>query len=122
MATKGSPGVAAPEKYKRYRELNRDHWFVLAVAVMGWMFDTMAQQLFTRARKPVIRDLLGGNASNARVDEQAAISTAVFMVGWALGGVVFGVLGDRIGRVRTMMMTILTYTVFTGLCVMSVGI
>jgi MFS family permease len=105
-----------------YRELNRYHWFVLAVACMGWMFDTMAQQLFNLARKPALRDLLGGHATAAAVDEQGAIATAVFMLGWAMGGVLFGVLGDRVGRARTMTMTILCYTLFTGLSVLSTGV
>jgi len=86
------------------------------------MFDTMAQQLFNLARKPAIRDLLGGNASDAIVSEQAAYATAIFMVGWALGGVLFGVLGDRLGRAKTMMMTILCYTIFTGLSLLSTSI
>jgi MFS family permease len=102
--------------------MNRYHWFVLAVSSLGWMFDTMAQQLFNLARKPAIRDLLGGNPSDAIVSEQAAYATAIFMVGWALGGVVFGVLGDRVGRVKTMMMTILFYTVFTGLSLLSTSV
>src|SRR4051812_4960921 len=118
MPPKSSPGVAAPP-YRWYRELNRYHWFVLAVSSLGWMFDTMAQQLFNLARKPAIRDLLGGNASDAIVSEQAAYATAIFMVGWALGGVLFGVLGDRLGRAKTMMMTILCYTIFTGLSLFS---
>jgi MFS family permease len=105
-----------------YRELTRYHWFVLGVACMGWMFDTMAQQLFNLARKPALRDLLGGHASPAVVDEQGAIATAVFMVGWALGGVLFGILGDRLGRAKTMMLTILCYTVFTGLSLLSTGV
>src|SRR6202035_244164 len=98
-----------------YRDLNRYHWFVLAVACGGWMFDTMAQQLFNLARKPAIRDLLGGHASNATVDDQSASATMVFMIGWAIGGIYFGVLGDRLGRAKTMMLTILCYTIFTGL-------
>jgi MFS family permease len=109
-------------KYAWYRELNGYHWFVLSVASMGWMFDTMAQQLFNLARKPAIREVLGGGASNATVDKQAAWATAIFMVGWAIGGVFFGVLGDRLGRAKTMMITILSYTVFTGLSVLSTGV
>lgn len=105
-----------------HSELTRYHWFVLIVAIMGWMFDTMAQQLFNLARKPAIRDLLGGHASGAQVDQQAAYATCVFLVGWGLGGVLFGVLGDRIGRAKTMMLTILCYTIFTGLSVFSVGV
>lgn len=112
---------AAPQS-SWHSELTRYHWFVIAVAIMGWMFDTMAQQLFNLARKPAIRDLLGGHASAARVDEQAAYATCIFLVGWGLGGVLFGILGDRIGRAKTMMLTILCYTLFTGLSVFSVGV
>jgi MFS family permease len=108
--------------YRWYRELTGYHWFVLAVASMGWMFDTMAQQLFNIARKPAIKELLGAGAGNGMVDQQAAWATAIFMIGWASGGVLFGVLGDRIGRVKTMTITILTYTVFTGLSVFATGI
>src|SRR6266566_7175233 len=109
-------------KYAWYRELTGYHWFVLAVASMGWMFDTMAQQLFNLARKPAIRELLGAGATNATVDQQAAWATSIFMIGWAIGGIFFGILGDRLGRAKTMTITILSYTVFTGLSVLSTGI
>lgn len=109
-------------KYAWYKELNRYHWFVVIVASVGWMFDTMDQQLFNLARKPAITDLLGGNAPNAVVDEMAGYATSIFMIGWALGGVLFGILGDRIGRVKTMTLTILTYTIFTGIVIFSRGI
>jgi MFS family permease len=89
---------------------------------MGWMFDTMAQQLFNLARKPAIRELLGGRSSDATVSEQAGYATMVFMIGWALGGVLFGILGDRLGRAKTMIMTILCYSIFTGLSVLSTGV
>src|ERR1035441_2254938 len=54
---------------------------------------------------------LGARATDA----MGAYATSIFMIGWATGGVVFGILGDRIGRVRTMVWTILCYTFFTGL-------
>jgi MFS family permease len=115
-----SPGTqSADQKYSWYRELTGYHWFVLSVASMGWMFDTMAQQLFNLARKPAIRDLLGPGATPGQVDQQAAWATAIFMIGWAIGGVVFGILGDRLGRAKTMTITILSYTVFTGLSLLS---
>ena len=63
-------------KYAWYRELNGYHWFVLSVASMGWMFDTMDQQLFNLARKPAIRELLGSLATNPQVDKQAAWAAA----------------------------------------------
>src|SRR5665811_558615 len=109
---------AGGQKYAWWRELTGYHWFVLSVASMGWMFDTMAQQLFNLARKPAITELLGAGASNATVDQQAAWATSIFMI----GGVIFGILGDRIGRVKTMTITTLTYTVFTGLSVLSTSV
>jgi len=108
--------------YSWYRDLNRYQWFVVIVASVGWMFDTMAQQLFNLARVPALRDLLGGHASAGVVAEQAGYATMIFMIGWAIGGVLFGILGDRLGRVRTMMLTILCYTIFTGLSLLSVGV
>jgi MFS family permease len=102
-----------------YRELNRYHWFVLSAATLGWMFDTMAQQLFNLARNPAIRDLVGGDPPAGKVAELAGVATSIFMIGWATGGMLFGVLGDRLGRVKTMVLTILIYSVFTGLSVFS---
>jgi MFS family permease len=110
------------EKYAWYKDLNRYHWFVVIVASVGWMFDTMDQQLFNLARKPAIAELLGASASAGDKDYQAGVSTAIFMVGWALGGLLFGVLGDRLGRVKTMTLTILTYSLFTVANAFSTGI
>jgi MFS family permease len=114
--------VQSPQQgYSWRRDLNRYQWFVLAVASMGWMFDTMAQQLFNIARVPAIRDLMGGK-SGPQVSEQAGYATMIFMIGWALGGILFGILGDRLGRAKTMVMTILMYSVFTGLSVFATGL
>jgi MFS family permease len=88
------------------------HWFVLLVAMLGWLFDTMDQQLFALARKPAMAQLLQPEQDQTFY---GGIATAVFLVGWALGGLAFGVLGDRMGRARTMLLTILSYSVFTGL-------
>ncbi len=108
-----------------YRELNRYHWFVLTVAALGWLFDTMDQQLFTLARVPAMRELLAESAtepaSKELVADRAGFATSIFLIGWATGGLVFGVLGDRIGRARTMLWTILLYSLFTGLSALSVG-
>lgn len=109
-------------KYKWYRDLTGYHWFVLAVASMGWMFDTMAQQLFNLARLPAIKALMPLGTSDAVIKQQGAWATSIFMIGWAIGGVIFGVLGDRLGRAKTMTITILTYTGFTGLSLLSTGI
>ena len=109
-----------------YKELNRYHWFVLIVSALGWLFDTMDQQLFNLARRPAIAELLGRSPSDpgtaAAIAEYAGYATMIFMIGWASGGLVFGILGDRIGRVKTMIVTILMYSLFTGLSVLSTNV
>jgi MFS family permease len=107
-----------------YKLLNRYHWFVLVVAALGWLFDTMDQQLFVLARQPALEELLdvGKDASPesvAMVRKYSGYATAIFIVGWATGGLVFGWMGDRLGRARTMVLTILVYSVFTGLSALS---
>jgi MFS family permease len=108
-----------------YKELTRYHWFVLAVASLGWMFDTMDQQLFTIARRPAMRALLP-HEPNEEPDKNAVTAasgdvTSIFLLGWGTGGLIFGVLGDLFGRAKTMMVTILLYSVFTGLSALSTG-
>ncbi len=109
-----------------YRDLTRYHWFVLIVAALGWLFDTMDQQLFNLARKPAITQLLQTSATDkpkdAEIASKSAITTSIFMVGWAIGGLIFGVVGDKLGRAKTMMMTIILYAAFTGLSALSTGI
>ena len=107
-----------------YRELTRYHWFVLTVASLGWLFDTLDQQLFTFARVPAITELLRVSPDAPRPSQEAinlygGISTSVFLLGWATGGLAFGILGDRIGRAKTMVWTILVYSAFTGLSALS---
>ena len=108
-----------------YQELNRYHWFVLMVAALGWLFDCLDQQLFNLARVPAMRDLLapspGVKPPQEAMDFYGPLATSIFLIGWATGGLFFGVLGDRIGRARTMVWTILLYSAFTGLSAFSVG-
>lgn len=103
-----------------YAELTRYHWFVLIVAALGWLFDTMDQQLFALARKPAMTELVGSQDPNV-VNYYSTLVTSVFLLGWATGGLGFGVLGDRIGRAKTMLVTILIYSIFTGLNAFAVG-
>ena len=94
-----------------WRLLTRYHWLVFTVAVLGWLFDTMDQQLFVLNRARAMQDLVSPD-QKARL---GAYATSIFMLGWATGGLLFGVVGDRVGRAKTMMLTILIYSVFTGL-------
>jgi MFS family permease len=110
-------------------ELNRYQWFVFTVAAVAWMADCMDQQLFNLARQTAVTDLLSrhaaatGTAVRAEdVKTFATLSTSIFLIGWATGGLVFGVFGDRLGRVRTLTLTILLYSIFTGLSALSVTV
>jgi predicted MFS family arabinose efflux permease len=106
-----------------WRELNRYHWFVFVIASLGWMFDCLDQQLFNIAKKPAIAELLekerGQKPSDGEVTEYSGFATSIFLIGWGTGGLLFGVLGDLLGRVRSLMLTILLYSLFTGLSAFS---
>ncbi len=123
MSTTAAP-VATSERtgWASLRDLNGYQWFVFSVAALAWMADCMDQQLFNLARMMSLTDLLGGaQADRDAVTTWASRSTSIFLIGWASGGLIFGMFGDRLGRVRTLTITILLYSVFTGLSALSVG-
>src|SRR3954466_16211663 len=91
-------------------------WMALTAALLGWMFDGLEMGLFPLVARPALRDLLGTGVTDTDVGAWFAVATASFLVGAATGGVLFGWLGDRIGRVRAMTLSVLTYALFTGLC------
>src|SRR5438552_16064958 len=102
-----SGAMAGQRKYAWYRELSGYHWFVISVASMGWMFDTMAQQLFNLARRPAMAQLIAPGATSAEISYQASLATTIFLIGRGIAGILGGILGDRIGRAQTKMITIL---------------
>jgi MFS family permease len=110
-----------------WRTLTGYQWLVFAAALLGWMFDCMDQQIFNLARAPALKELLNFPSSasekeiNEAIGEYGGYATTFFLIGWAIGGVIFGILGDRLGRAKTMVLTILTYSLFTGLSAFAVG-
>jgi MFS family permease len=94
----------------------RARWAALTAALLGWMFDGLEMGLFPLVGRPALRELLPGNPSDGEVGRWLAIATAGFLVGAATGGVLFGWLGDRLGRVRAMTLSVLTYALFSGAC------
>jgi len=88
----------------------------LLAAILGWMFDGFEMGLFPLIGQPALTDLLGPDAPPADTAKWFGAIIAVFLVGAASGGVLFGWLGDKIGRVRAMSISIFTYAIFTGLC------
>jgi MFS family permease len=110
------PAIQHVNSLRWWQGIDRYCWVVLAIAALGWTFDTMDQNLFNLVRAQSIQSLVtrdGGSLSHAK--QIGGWVTAAFMVGWAIGGFVFGMVGDRIGRTRTMVLTILIYATFTGL-------
>ena len=91
------------------------HWLVVIFASCGWLFDCMGQRIFVLSREPALRELLGATASDGAVKYWGGMATLLMMVGWATGGILFGMMSDRYGRVKAMVSTLLAYTVFSGL-------
>lgn len=102
-------------KTKWYSGLTGYHYLVLVVASLGWTFDTMDQWLYVLARQPALQDLLGAAGTAENVAKYSGYVQALFILGWATGGFVFGMVGDRLGRTVTMAITVLMYAIFTGL-------
>ena len=105
-----------------WRQLNRYHWFVFAMASLAWMFDCLDQQLFILARNSAIAALSPKGTDPALIKAAGANATAIFVAGWAMGGLIFGALGDRIGRAKTLTLTVLMYSLFTGLSAMATSV
>ncbi len=92
------------------------HWLVVIIASCGWLFDCMDQRLFTLAKEAAFKELLGSDAAaQAALSQYLNYAVAAMMIGWGTGGIVFGMLSDKWGRVRTMVATLLVYSCFTGL-------
>ena len=87
----------------------------LAAALLGWMFDGAEMGVFSLVGRPAVKGMMP-DASEGQIGLWFNVILAGFLVGAATGGVLFGWLGDRIGRVRAMTLSVLVYAVFTGLC------
>jgi SHS family sialic acid transporter-like MFS transporter len=94
------------------RTSNFGKWMALTAALLGWLFDGLEMGLFPLIQKPALDELVGADQRTLWM----GIMTSFFLVGAATGGVLFGWLGDRLGRVRSMMLSVLTYAVVSGLC------
>jgi len=90
-------------------------------AWLGWLFDGLDMHLYTLVAPTFVAELLTSEFGitlgprDAIVGERSSWIQAAFLIGWALGGAVFGRIGDRLGRSRALVLTILTYALFTGL-------
>jgi MFS family permease len=90
-------------------------WLVFFVVWAGWSLDATDFGLFSLVLRPALTELLGGQPSIADIGRVGGILSTVGLLGWSLGGFLFGIIADYICRVRTLALSILIYSVFTGL-------
>jgi MFS family permease len=95
--------------------ITSQQWKAVIAAWLGWAFDGLDGYLYVLVAGPFVAILLGKPASDPEVAFKGAVIQGFFLFGWAAGGAIFGRIGDRLGRSRTLTLTILTYALFTGL-------
>ena len=101
-------------------DMNGYQWLVLFAAWLGWGFDIFDGLLFNYVAPNCVPTLLGlqigSPEARAATLKYAGIVTSILLVGWAVGGILFGRICDRIGRTRTLLLTMAMYAVGTALC------
>ena len=111
---------AAPREVSRLRDLSPPQWKSGVAAWLGWLFDGLELHLYTLVATPLVVHLLSAvSSADPEVKKKSAYIQAAFLIGWAVGGAFFGRLGDRLGRSRTLALTVLTYALCTGLCTLA---
>src|SRR5271170_4843540 len=116
MTTDVPTEVALPKTIPWWRAFTRYHWYIFTVASLSWLFDCLDQQLFNLSRDGAVEELV---IDKSRATEFASYTTSIFLVGWAVGGLIFGALGDRYGRARVLSISIFIYSICTGLSALS---
>src|SRR5262245_45045925 len=110
--TSSNPDVSRLADERGTAGLTSGQWMTLLAAFLGWMFDGFEMGIFPIVARPALQQM----GYSGEVGTWMGYVTALFLLGAACGGFVFGWLGDRIGRVRAMSLSILTYSLFSGLC------
>ncbi|WP_416562122.1 MFS transporter [Nocardia testacea] len=98
-------------------EISRMQWLVLVGTTLGWGLDGFAGSLYVLVLGPAMSDLLphsGITADSSAIGFYGGLTVALFLLGWAVGGILFGILADYFGRTRVLSLGILTYAVFTA--------
>src|SRR3989442_14278742 len=96
--------------------MTRYQWLVLFAAWLGWGFDVFDGLLFNLVAPVCLPRLLGVAAGDARVGAATGAITAILLVGWATGGILFGLVTDRLRGPRPLLLTLLVYATATPPC------
>jgi MFS family permease len=112
------PAVSSDKRFW-WQHLTGYHWFVFIVGSAAWFFDCLDQRLFSLARNPALSSLMHQPPGSVDVQSYGKNVTACFLIGWGVGGLIFGSLGDKFGRSRMLAVTIAVYAFFTSLCFFS---
>src|SRR5689334_23932518 len=89
-------------------------WLILAIASAGWIFDTYEGQIFNLTRGYLLKDI-APSATAKDISAYGDMFLGIFLLGGTAGGLLFGSMADRWGRKPTMALTILMYSLFSGL-------
>lgn len=106
--------------------LTRYQWTVLFAAWLGWGFDVFDSLLFNYVAPNCVPTLLGLEIGSPEAKRATlfwtGLLTSLMLLGWAAGGVIFGIIGDRIGRTRTLLITMILFAVGTAACALAPNI
>src|SRR5437660_2224936 len=97
------------------RDITGYQWLILFAAWPGWSLDITDFTLSGLVLRQALPELLGGNPTLAQIGSVGGLLTTIGLLGWAVGGFFFGIVADYLGRVRTLALSILIYSVFTAL-------
>lgn len=119
-ALSSTPSAPLLDEQPKDPGLRRAQILTLIAAFLGWMFDGLEMGIFPIIARPALLEMQPNMTDPVEIERYVqywnGIITAAFLFGAAGGGLVFGWLGDRIGRVKAMTASILCYSIFTGLC------
>jgi MFS family permease len=105
-----------------YNDVTRYQWHVLLVAWLGWVFDAMDATIYAIVLHPALHELLhstSGPPTTEQIGWYGGIIFSIFLIGWSIGGITFGILADRYGRTKVLIATIIIYALFTGAAALS---
>jgi len=107
------PASDTADNRRWYSGITRYQWLVLAIASAGWVFDVYESQIFAITRDQMLADVIGNDTGEVKMWGDRLF--AVFLLGGTVGGLAAGSLADRFGRRPILILTILLYSLFSGL-------